>query len=169
MSEYITTFASQAISQHENKIGTAMKEIDRYFFDERAKAYLIGQLVRDLEKMPKHKRCLLKPLVDYIYREHLGDYFEGKKLPSIKEPNSYNWVIVMFATLSFTLGVVRFSVSYVDVGMSNLYNIPIVREGGLPFLTGIMLFIVAYTRFRYLSKRKQHLFKIHNQSRGKSA
>lgn len=63
-----------------------------------------------------------------ICQEELLSYFEGRNEIPRPTRDIRTWVILLFSVLLIILGVVRLIGNIVDVGLSNVYNIPIVEK-----------------------------------------
>lgn len=132
-----------------------LSDIDKYFDDDKAKAYLLGQLLRNNQGNTVQKTDHFKRLSQYLRQEELLSYFEGRNEIPRPTRDIRTWVILLFSVLLIILGVVRLIGNIVDVGLSNVYNIPIVREGGFPLISGLLLLMVAGSRWKYSRRRKQ--------------
>jgi len=155
LSRHISNLKLSPSIQSNNLLINQLSDIDKYFEDERAKAYLLGQLFRNSSNNIVWMSVNFQAMLQYLEKERLASYFEGQsKMPrSTKEIRT--WVIFLFAVLSILLGTFRLLANSVEVGLSGRYNVPIVVEGGLPLIAGLLLLIPAFSRWRHSRRRKQ--------------
>ena len=158
LSNHIVALRFSSNGASERLLVKRLEEIDKYFNEDKEKAFLIGHLFATHKAEFHSDSNRLKPINEYFDKQGLSQYFEAKRTIAYPGKARYNWVILLFAILLTILGIVRLVGMFVEVGLSNIYNIPIVREGGFPLMIGIMLLFVVRARYRYSIKRTQILY-----------